>query len=136
MSGHARAQRPLNRRKGSRSVGRGSRCLPGSRFPGIGFKPPPRVSADGFSNERGRIMAKQLTAQRRANEQKNHVHVGLPWLVAGLATMALFLGAISLGTHQDLGTLSPIWFVVLIGAVMTVFGIIAMSKRRHTGDSH
>ncbi|MBB2996462.1 hypothetical protein [Paeniglutamicibacter cryotolerans] len=67
---------------------------------------------------------------------KNHVHVGVLWLVGGVVTMAVFLGSIASGTHQDYGTVSPIWFVVLIGAVMTIFGIIGLTKRRHTGDSH
>lgn len=69
-------------------------------------------------------------------EPKNHVHVGVSWLVAGVATMVVFLAAIAFGTQQDYGTVSPVWFVVLIGAVMSTFGIIAMTKRRHTGDSH
>ena len=76
-------------------------------------------------------MARQVT-----QEPKNHVHVGVSWLIGGVLTMVVFLAAIATGTHQDYTTVSPIWFVVLIGAGMAVFGIIGLTKRRHTGDTH
>lgn len=61
-------------------------------------------------------------------------HTGLGWLILGLALVAISVFFIALGTHQDAGTASPVWFLAIIGAVITIFGLIAMTKRRYPGQ--
>jgi len=70
---------------------------------------------------------------RTQTTQEHHDHTGVAWLSLGIAMVAVYLFFILMGTHQDVDTHSPIWFGVLIGGVMIIFGLVGMTKRRHPG---
>ena len=65
---------------------------------------------------------------------KHRDHTGVGWFTLGLVIVVVFgLGAVFGFNEPTAGTISSLWFGVLVGGIMVVFGFIGMTKRRHPG---
>lgn len=79
-------------------------------------------------------MARRSIRPSSTTPKQHKDHTGVVWFTLGIVLVVVYSLFALLGQHPTLGdTHTPLWFGVLIGFVMIVFGLIGMTKRRHPG---